>query len=260
MDWSETAENEIKKVPFFVRKKVRKRVEKEALLNGKKVVSPDDVLETKNKFLNYTESEIKGYRVEACFSQGKCPNMANDTSELVIKTEHVFQQENLLDFLKKNVKGPLKFHHEFSVSLSDCPNCCSQPQIKDIGIIGAVTPQITEKTCSLCMECENVCRENSIKIDQNEEKPKIDNELCLNCGQCIKVCSSEVLKPDKIGFKILLGGKLGRHPKLAEELNGIYTEEGTLAIIKKCINYYKENSKNGKRFATIYKNSNFLIH
>ena len=28
----------------------------------------------------------------------------------------------------------LKFHHEFRVTVADCPNSCSQPQIKDIGI------------------------------------------------------------------------------------------------------------------------------
>jgi hypothetical protein len=41
MKWTQDAEDAIKKVPFFVRKRVRARVEKEAMTEGKKVVLPD---------------------------------------------------------------------------------------------------------------------------------------------------------------------------------------------------------------------------
>ena len=39
MEWTEKAEKTIKKVPFFVRKKVRARVEDEALATGRKGVT-----------------------------------------------------------------------------------------------------------------------------------------------------------------------------------------------------------------------------
>ena len=39
MKWSDEAENAIRKVPFFVRKKVRVRVEKEAASEGRNEVT-----------------------------------------------------------------------------------------------------------------------------------------------------------------------------------------------------------------------------
>jgi len=59
MKWAEDAEKEISKVPFFVRKKVRKRVEKEATERGCAMVSLDHVHATRKRFLSNMESEIK---------------------------------------------------------------------------------------------------------------------------------------------------------------------------------------------------------
>jgi hypothetical protein len=67
MNWTPDAENAIKKVPFFVRKRVRARVEKEATEAGKSVVSLADVKATQARYLSTMKSEIKGYQVETCF-------------------------------------------------------------------------------------------------------------------------------------------------------------------------------------------------
>ena len=76
MKWSEEAEAAIKKVPFFVRKKVRARVEKEARESGKFQVSIDEVRATQANFISKMDSEIKGYQVDTCFGPGGCPNRA----------------------------------------------------------------------------------------------------------------------------------------------------------------------------------------
>ena len=49
MQWTEEAEAAIKKVPFFVRKRVKIRVEKEAAEAGKKTVSLADVKATQKQ-------------------------------------------------------------------------------------------------------------------------------------------------------------------------------------------------------------------
>ncbi len=54
---------------------------------------------------------------------------------MIARIEQVLKEADLLAFLKSRVTGPLKFHHEFRVSLADCPNACSQPQIKHVGIM-----------------------------------------------------------------------------------------------------------------------------
>ncbi|MBW1941159.1 MAG: PCP reductase family protein, partial [Deltaproteobacteria bacterium] len=72
MKWLPEAEAALKKVPFFVRKKVRVRVEKEAAHAGRQVVGLSDVKATQKRYLNRMSSEIKGYQLDACFGSDGC--------------------------------------------------------------------------------------------------------------------------------------------------------------------------------------------
>jgi dissimilatory sulfite reductase (desulfoviridin) alpha/beta subunit len=65
------------------------------------------------------------------------------------------------------------------------------------------------------------------------------------------VCPTGSLAEGQKGYRIQLGGKLGRHPRLAKELPGVYSEGQVRQIVKECIRFYKERSKDGKRFAQI---------
>ena len=258
MKWSAEAEKALKKVPFFVRKKVRARVEKEASSEEKKIVTLADVKATKARYLSNMEEEIRGYQVDVCFGQSGCPNRVMSTDQLQKKIEAFLEKEDFLGFLKQIVQKKLRFHHEFRVGLADCPNACSQPQIKDIGIIGAIKPAITKKACTICNACVDICKENAIQIDPVEEMPVIDHPLCLACGKCIEVCPTGTIAAGKKGFRVQLGGKLGRHPKLARELPGLFGEEEVLEIVSSCTAYTKKNSRNGERFADIVENFDFL--
>ncbi len=257
MNWSKEAENAVKKVPFFVRKRVRSRVEKEARTAGKTEVSLADVKATQARYLKNMASEIKGYQVETCFGPGGCPNRAAISDRLVEQIESLLKKEDILGFLKEQVQGDLKFHHEFRVTLADCPNACSQPQIKDIGIIGACSPQITAEACSQCDACVDACKEDAIMLNTDDVCPDIDDRKCLHCGKCFQVCPTGTIVEGAQGFRIQLGGKLGRHPRLARELPGIYSEQQVLDIVRDCINFYKTNSKQGARFSQILKSSDF---
>lgn len=257
MKWTLEAEAAVKKVPFFVRKKVRSRVENEATAAGKKVVSLADVKATQARFLNKMSSEIKGYQIDTCFGSNGCPNRANSGDILLEQIEKLLEKEDLLKFLKQRVKGDLKFHHEFRITLADCPNACSQPQIKDIGIIGACIPLLTDEICTVCEACVDACKENAVSLNSESNKPKIDYNLCLTCGKCIEACPTGTIAMDRKGFRVQLGGKLGRHPQLARELSGIYSENEVIDIVRDCITFYKENSKKGERFAEVFKPSDF---
>ena len=254
MKWSSKADQALKKVPFFVRKKVKKKIEAYTEEKGKAFVELTDVNELKKKFLskNGMEKEVKGFEVTTCFGGSGCPNSANPCAELAKDIEKIFEKANILGFLKENVKTGLKFHHEFRVSLSDCPNACSRPQIVDIGIIGAALPGVSKEECTLCNACVEVCDEDAISFNDQEtadEKPYINFDQCLMCGKCINVCPSGTIIEKEKGYRVLLGGKLGRHPRLAMEIQGLHTHDQVLEIIKKCIKFYKENSKNGQRFS-----------
>jgi dissimilatory sulfite reductase (desulfoviridin) alpha/beta subunit len=53
------------------------------------------------------------------------------------------------------------------------------------------------------------------------------------------------------GYRIVVGGKLGRHPRLAEELAGIHDREGALKIIKLCLDSFQKHCVKGERFGEI---------
>ena len=257
MQWTREAEEAIKKVPFFVRKRVKARVEKEAGNAGKMKVTLADIKATQARYLSSMASEIKGYQIETCFGPSGCPNRAAISDELLEQIEILIKSEDLLGFLKERVKGDLKFHHEFRISLADCPNACSQPQIKDIGVIGACSPELTDEPCTVCEACVEACKENAMTLKVEDQRPQIDFNRCLHCGQCMKVCPTGTIVEGTKGFRVQLGGKLGRHPRLAKELPGIYTQQQVLQIVKDCLDFYKQASKHGERFGQIFTSADF---
>lgn len=133
MKWSSEADESIQKIPFFVRKKVRQKVEQYVLDKGRTSVGIGDVNAAKKKFTSSMSSDIKGYQLDRCFGASGCPHAALSCEGIMEKAEAIFEQSDILGFLKKEVKGDLKYHHEFRMSCTDCPNGCSQPQIKDVG-------------------------------------------------------------------------------------------------------------------------------
>jgi anaerobic sulfite reductase subunit C len=252
MKWTAEAENAIKKVPFFVRKRVRARVEKEAVEHGKPMVTLAEVKATQRRYLNNMESEVRGYQLDSCFGPNGCPRRAVRNDTLLPRIQSLLEKEDLLGFLKQTVPGELRFHHEFRVTIADCPNACSQPQIKDIGIIGACVPQVTEEACTQCQACVEACRETAVALTEDDtDGPVIDRARCINCGRCTPVCPSGTLASGKEGYRIQLGGKLGRHPRLAMELPEIFSEDDVLRVIRDCITFYKQRSRHGERFADL---------
>ncbi len=249
MKWTEEANEAISKVPFFVRKRVKKRVEEEALRYGAKEVSLEHVQTCQRRFLTQMEDEVKGYQVETCFGPTGCPNRATTFEDFSKKVEERLARSNLKSFLKERVKGPLKMHHEFRVSISDCPNACSRPQIVDLGLIGARKPKVSEEKCNQCGACVEVCREGAISL--MGQAPVLDPARCLFCGQCIPVCPTGTLQEAASGYRILVGGKLGRHPRLATELPGIYILEEALRMVDCCLDHYQKHCAQGERFGEI---------
>ena len=257
MKWSDEAESALKKVPSSVRKRVCSQVEKEAVENGRKTVTLADLRSNRDRFSDRKGAQVNGYRIDTCFGKNGCPKRTCIGDGLMERVEAFMKGEDLLGFLKQQVKGDLKFHHEFRITLADCPNACSQPQIKDIGIIGALTPAVTDASCSRCEGCVAICREDAVTLEMEKGGPQIHLQRCLACGQCIGACPTGTLSEGERGFRVQLGGKLGRHPQLARELPGIFNEDEVLEIVRDCVAFYKKNSTRGRRFARIFRKSDF---
>ncbi|MFN3505604.1 MAG: 4Fe-4S binding protein [Caldimicrobium sp.] len=202
----------------------------------------------KDAFLEKMSEAKKGYEVNGCFGVNSCPNAITQSSHLTKTLENILEAENITEFLKAKVKGKLKHHHKFRVAFSECPNACSQIYIADFAFHGVVKVQANPKACSFCGSCVEVCEEKAIEL--TEYGPTISEEKCVGCGHCIKICPEEALEEVFRGYKIYLGGKLGRHPRLATFLT-YAKEEEIFKIFYKVLNLYKDYNEKGERLGTI---------
>ena len=258
MEWDKDAEQAVAKVPFFVRTRVRKRVEAEAQQTGAARVAMAHVTACRQRYLHHQEDEVQGFALESCFGQSGCPNRIDTEEDLAKRLEALLRAQNLKEFMQGRVSGPLKLHHEFRVTLADCPNSCSRPQIVDIGLISASLPTLTDSPCAECGACLAACREEGITLAEGAETgPQFDWQRCLACGQCTRVCPTGAIAQGLTGYRLLLGGKLGRHPQLGRELSGIFSAETTLTIIEACLSHFKAENKEGERFGELLNRSGF---
>ncbi len=252
MKWSEEAEKRIKKVPFFIRKRVRKEVEKEARSQGSSIVLSEHLDSCRERYMSGREHQTRGHEIDQCFGADGCPNSAADLTGISERLEGLLKSHKLREHLLKTVSGPLKMHHAFRVSISGCPNACSRPQIVDFGLIGASVPALhPEKECTGCRLCLKSCREEAISLDKDGKIQAIDPKRCLFCGSCAKVCKPKCITIERTGFRVLLGGKLGRHPQLAAELPGIYSPDEVFRILDLTLAHFKEHGGGPRRLGEI---------
>jgi dissimilatory sulfite reductase (desulfoviridin) alpha/beta subunit len=194
--------------------------------------------------------EIKGWRVETCKGPKEgCANRAAPDDALAADLDAVFRGRDFGVGLHALLGRPPKRRHEFTVAIADCPNACSRPQIADLGLIGAAEPLQTSEVCHQCMGCVHACREGA--VTHPGLLPIIDPSRCVRCGACTRVCLSGTLQAGRRGWRILLGGRLGRHPRLASEIDGLYSREGVLAAADSCIRFYLRQARSGERFGEL---------
>ncbi len=255
MKWSKEAEKTIQRVPFFIRKRVRKKVEAYAKEQGISTITNKHIDECKQRFVRSMDRELKGYAVETCLGAQECSNRTMSDTDIADKIESFLQGQGMKEFLQERLSHPLKVHNEFRVSISFCPNSCSRPQIVDIGLIGAVCPVVSDDECNGCGLCKRACDEEAISLEG--DFVKILEYKCLYCGQCISRCPTGSIAKAKEGFRVLVGGKLGRHPQLGFELPGIFSPERALEIIEKVTLFYKARCKKGERLGVLLAKSGF---
>jgi dissimilatory sulfite reductase (desulfoviridin) alpha/beta subunit len=74
----------------------------------------------------------------------------------------------------------------------------------------------------------------------------------LNCGACVAACPGGTLAVGRRGYRVQLGGRLGRRPALARELPCILSEDQVVEVARACLRIYKERCNGGKRFSHIF--------
>ena len=193
----------------------------------------------------------KAYRIKFCWGieSGECPNLLSQEPALKQDLEAVIGHSGWPELLSGSLSREIKPLDQFSISVSGCPNGCSRPQIADFGLLQAKHPRVSDDACTGCGECVQACREGAIEVLAGVAR--IDPESCLSCGICLRSCPEEALSPQSQGYRVQVGGKLGRHPRLAEELPGIQARRQMLEILKHCLELHQKSYRPGLRFGQV---------
>ena len=155
--------------------------------------------------------------IVACPGTNRCKFANIDTISLAMKLdEKLFGKEM-----------PIKLR----ISISGCPYACTSPILNEIGITGRKKPHRTPGLCTGCGHCAEFCRESAIEV-KNGAAVVIDGK-CFQCGVCIESCPFKLIDVETQGYRITVGGRRGRHPKLGRELVEVETEEEVVVIIEK---------------------------
>ena len=264
--WDDQAGQALKSAPVFARPLIRKKVEERVRRAGGDRVTLADFQEAEACFkaaaAGKTSSELASMLprenragvemtvIEACRGQlAGCPNALIDAlawREVLMKK---FAERDISERLRARVTGDkVLFHHKLRVSLAGCPNGCSRPQIADLALVGFVRPRLTEpEHCLSCGQCAEACPDGA--VSPGEQWPVFDRELCLGCKSCSQACPEECISLSQPAARVLMGGKLGRHPRLAQPTAQAKDADQAADILVAEVAAYLEQAEPGERFA-----------
>lgn len=144
------------------------------------------------------------------------------------------------EFFGEDMPVKIKF------AVTGCPNACAKPQENDFGVMGVLKPGLYTDDCTACGTCTFMCPEKAFVVEGT--KVKILWDKCNLCGACLGTCPTDLIFEEWKGYKIFVGGKIGKHPKLGRELAIVKSPEETVALFRKIIDWSKKNTNIGERF------------
>ncbi len=262
--WDQDAEEAIKKVPFFVRGLARKKVEERVSAFGRDKVSLADVQEAEARFKavcgGRSDQELAQLMpqenkpgapmvvLESCRAQlAQCPNTLLDTGPWRKAIEEWISAADINERLRQRVaEDRVLFHHKLKIALAGCPNGCSRPQIADLALVGSVRPVFDSEECTACGSCVEVCPDGAIEI---QEVAMRDPKRCLGCLSCSEICTENAVSLSTPFARLYLGGKLGRHPRLALAAGQASEPAQAVQVFSKAVERYLNEAPPGVRFA-----------
>ncbi len=278
MEWDKSASSLLEKVPPFIQKTVREKVEKLARERGKTSVTEAEVIAARENFMGKPDSQHTTtkrhadneklsilrkytkyfdkdgnpllYQIKSCKgAEVNCPFLIIDSKVLAEKLQNRLEKLNFTQRLMDEIDGQILPHHTMKLAVAGCPNSCSMPQIKDFGV-HAVEPVYvdTDTECIGCMKCVETCREDAVTVKDNHVS--IDKQKCVHCGLCAKVCPVGSIKSEEKKYRVMIGGKVGRHPRFALDLLPQANESTTIKALDVCVDIIL-SGKAEHRFRTL---------
>ena len=181
--------------------------------------------------------------------EGGCPMAIIDAGAVADQLAKVLADPELKGKLEERLKKPFNFHSQFSAVVTGCSNACAQPQIKNFGVIGRARIGFAEPLCVECGLCEPACKEGAITLVNG--KPRIDFSRCIGCGDCVRACQSDALEIAGVLYEVVVGGKLGRHPKLAESLGEFETIDEVVECLRRVIALLLSEGRKDERLGAL---------
>lgn len=196
----------------------------------------EDIEEVKAKLLEGgVKPGVCGPRVRTvtgCQGNTVCPGGNIDSYDIAKKLDARYYAKEL--------------PHKFKFGVTGCQNNCLKAEENDVGIKGALDVSWQEEKCTLCGVCVKACRENVIRID--EDQLRCDFEKCNQCGRCVKACPFDAWEGES-AYHVSFGGLFGNQIARGENLVPLVkSEEQLFRITDAAIDFFAKNAKPGERF------------
>ncbi|WP_456474798.1 4Fe-4S binding protein [Candidatus Pyrohabitans sp.] len=188
-------------------------------------------------------SESGDTGIMSCSAHGRCPFEVADVEDAYRSIQDVIRK---LDFSLPN---------KFRITVTGCPNYCTLPFLSDFAVVAQSRPKLSPERCIGCGQCARICRGNAITLERQQVDDKqpifIDFERCIECAWCIKNCPTGAIEEEETGFTVLLGGRGGPEPRLAEKLISMSSEEEVLEVLVLTLQYYGKLGVGRERFSEL---------
>lgn len=265
VSWDSDATAALAKVPFLVRPLARRKVEERVAAQGRQRVLLSDFAEAEARFRavvgGRSEQELQGLLpqdnrpgvsltvLEACRSElSGCPNRLIDVEAWRQALQEWLDGDQVSERLRGRVSDPqVLYHHKLRLAVAGCPNGCSRPQIADLALVGCVRPEFYLDHCQGCGACARDCPDQAITMV--DDRPVWHQAACQGCLACSKACPMECIVTSAPEARLLMGGKLGRHPHLASVVGQAAEPAQAVGACQAVVEDYLNTANSDERFA-----------